>query len=67
MHRNATQLEQPADGVLDQVVRTGSPGRNAHGDLSLGQPIRRLNFLLLGQAEMADNLSDTIMAAFLMK
>src|SRR5438876_9779197 len=46
LHRNAAQLEEPANGVFDQIVRAGGAGGDADGDAAGWQPVLRFDFLM---------------------
>ena len=36
---DSAQLKQPANGILDEIVGTGSAGGDADGDFAGGQPV----------------------------
>src|SRR5256885_13524209 len=56
LHRDAAQLKQSADGIFDQVIRARGASGDAHSDFSGRQPVASLDFTVLVQIVMMDDL-----------
>ena len=50
------EFEQPANGLFNQVVRTGGACCDAHGDIAVREPVGCRDFIMFLRAEMDDLL-----------